>query len=59
MKIFGSPGRYIQGPGAVAEIGRVAKSIGDVALVIVDAGVQDIVGPAIEQSLADAGVKAI
>lgn len=59
MKIFGSPGRYIQGPGVVSEAGRVAKSIGDVALVIVDAGVQDIVGPAIEQSLAEAGVKAI
>jgi glycerol dehydrogenase len=56
MRIFGSPGRYIQGPGAVSEIGRIAKSIGDVGCVIVDAGVRDVVGPAIEASLAEAGV---
>lgn len=59
MRIFGSPGRYVQGPGVVSEIGRVAKSIGDVAFVIVDSGVVEIVGGAIETSLADAGVKAI
>lgn len=59
MRIFGSPGRYVQGPGAISEVGRVAKSVGDVACVIVDAGVREIVGPVIEASLAAAGVKAI
>ena len=58
MRIFGSPGRYIQGPGTISEIGRVAKSIGDVACLVVDAGVADLVGAPIRASLAEAGVKA-
>lgn len=56
MRIFGAPGRYIQGPGVVAEIGAVAKTVGTRACVIVDAGVHDILAGPIGDSLRSAGV---
>lgn len=59
MRIFGSPGRYIQGPGVLADIGRIAKTIGASACVIVDDGVRDLVGAPIERSLREAGVAAL
>ena len=36
------PGRYIQGKGAIAHLGREAASLGDRAIVLVDGGVFDL-----------------
>lgn len=56
MRIFGSPERYIQGPGVLAEIGTIAEDYGSPVCIVVDAGVRDIVEPAMARSLRDAGI---
>ncbi len=51
MRIFGAPGRYIQGPGAIGELGNAASALSRSACVVVDAGVQDLVAGPVERSL--------
>lgn len=51
-----SPGRYIQGPGAVREIGAHAARLGGSALLIGGRTALSLCGPDIEASLAEQGV---
>jgi len=44
LKIFGAPSRYIQGPGAIDQIGALTAPVAAQPLVIVDADVLGIVG---------------
>lgn len=59
MRLFGSPSRYIQGPGVLGQIGAIASAIGTRACVIIDDGVREVAGEPIERSLAKAGVAAL
>ncbi|WP_407520344.1 glycerol dehydrogenase [Methylobacterium oryzisoli] len=56
VRIFGSPPRYHQGPGAVLGIGGIARALAETACVIVDEGVHGIVAGPIAESLREAGV---
>ncbi len=42
LRAFGSPHRYVQGPGALKELGALAGSYGSRALIIADAVVSDL-----------------
>lgn len=56
LRIFGFPGRYIQGPDALRETGAAAREIGATsAVVIADPQIADS-AETIRQSLAEAGV---
>ena len=55
-RVFGAPLRYIQGPGALGETGPAAAAIGRRALLVADAFVQALVGPALTESCQQAGV---
>lgn len=57
IRIFGAPKRYIQGPEAIRLVGTEAKSLGQRALVIIDAGMATTLGPVVDQCLTDAGVE--
>ncbi|GJD49749.1 Glycerol dehydrogenase [Methylobacterium crusticola] len=57
VRIFGAPPRYHQGPGAVRDVGRIARALAGSACVVVDAGVHAIVAGPIAASLAEAGVR--
>jgi glycerol dehydrogenase len=56
--IFGSPGRYIQGPGAISHIGEAIAHCGGRAVVVVDGFVRGLVEPPILASSLEAGVSA-
>ena len=56
-RIFGAPLRYIQGPGALSETGPMAAALGPHALLVGDAFVLDMVGPAVTGSCQPAGVQ--
>src|SRR5574343_376645 len=56
-RIFGAPLRYIQGPGALGETGPMAAALGPHALLVGDAFVLDMVGPAVTGSCQPAGVQ--
>lgn len=47
------PGRYIQGKGAIAHLGREAASFGDKAIVLVDNGIFDLLRDDISAAFAD------
>lgn len=49
-RTFESPSRYVQGTGALGEIGRLTRQHGDSTLVIADSEVWDIVGEMIQSS---------
>jgi len=49
-RVFGAPLRYIQGPGALNEIGGVASLAGKNALLVADQFVLDLIGGAITES---------
>jgi glycerol dehydrogenase len=57
--IFGSPGRYIQGPGLVDHVGEYAVLIGSRAVLIADAFVMAMIGDRIEASCAKSGVRLV
>ncbi|MEM6904144.1 MAG: glycerol dehydrogenase [Pseudomonadota bacterium] len=44
IKIFGSPGRYIQGPGAIGQLGALLSQWGDNAVAILDPVADDLIG---------------
>lgn len=54
--IFGSPGRYIQGAGALGEVGACAALLGSRAVLIADPLVMAMVGERMEASCREAGV---
>ena len=56
-RIFGAPLRYVQGPGALSETGPMAAALGPHALLVGDAFVLDMVGPAVTGSCQPAGVQ--
>lgn len=56
MIVFGAPRRYVQGPGAVANIGPELAAIGQSAVLIADSRVLEICGAAIRSSADAAGV---
>ncbi|MDR1292153.1 MAG: glycerol dehydrogenase [Clostridiales Family XIII bacterium] len=55
-KIIGSPGRYIQGPGEIGNVGAHVSKIGAKALVVVSPSGKGRVGDALGKSLADNGI---
>ena len=59
MRIFATAARYVQGPGALAEIGTHVSGIGTSAFVLVDSLLLDRVAPVLETSLAAAGIDAV
>ena len=56
MIVFGAPRRYVQGPGALAGIGKELAMLGRSAVLIADARVMDLVGATMAGSAAAAGV---
>nr|WP_246559415.1 glycerol dehydrogenase [Geoanaerobacter pelophilus] len=54
--MFCSPGRYVQGAGAISEIGGHAVRLGQTALVLGGKTALSLCGPAVQASLAAAGV---
>lgn len=55
-KIFGAPHRYIQGPDALDELGKVAAIFGPSPVVIADAFILEKMGARIETILREAGL---
>lgn len=55
--IFGSPGRYIQGPGVADEVGTCAAHLGKRGVLIADPLVMSMIGDRIGKSCEAAGVK--
>lgn len=53
---FISPGRYVQGPGALERLGEFVRNIGESPVVLADDDVWEFVGQTVESSLAAAGV---
>lgn len=57
LGIFGFPGRYVQGPGALNQLGSVVREIGaDQVAAVADATVRAAVGDILESALARAGI---
>lgn len=56
IRIFGAPGRYLQGPGALDALGALAASYGPAPLVIGDAQVLGLLGSRLVTTLAEAGL---
>ncbi len=50
--VFGSPGRYVQGAGAIAEIGAAVAQCGTSASVIVDSFVRQLIEEPVRRSCA-------
>jgi glycerol dehydrogenase len=59
LRVFAGPGRYLQGPGALAELGEIAASYGPSPLIITDAPVLAMLGPRLEATLAMAGLNPV
>ena len=49
IRIFGGPTRYVQGPGAIGELGRLTQELCDYPVIVVDADVL----PFVEEALRD------
>jgi glycerol dehydrogenase len=58
-RIFGAPHRYIQGPGALDELGRLAAVFGTNPVVIADTFILDMIGARLKTILDAAGLDAI
>ena len=56
MIIFGSPGRYIQGPGTLDRIGEEVGRLGKSAVLVADAVVDGLVGGRVAAGCDAAGV---
>ena len=50
------PRRYIQGPGALAELGEAIKPLGKKALILWDATLKEVVGDTVRQSLRETNI---
>ncbi|WBU62094.1 glycerol dehydrogenase [Paracoccus albus] len=58
MIVFGSPSRYVQGPGALAGIGTEVARLGDSAVCVIDAALMKPHGDKLSDSCREAGVAA-
>jgi glycerol dehydrogenase len=58
LRIFGGPGRYVQGAGAVDSLGSLAAELGASAVVIIDAAMVPILGERLLASFAAVGTVA-
>ena len=58
-RIFGAPHRYIQGPGALDELGQIALPFGNNPVVIADAFILEKFGARLAAIFADAGLNPI
>ena len=58
MRVFGGPHRYVQGPGALAELAPLVALYGRRPFVIVDAAVMDLIRVKLETVFANSGVAA-
>lgn len=56
VKIFGATARYVQGPGALAHVGPLAKMHGPLAVLVIDAYMHEVLGGQLVASCASAGV---
>lgn len=56
---YGGPGRYVQGPGVLADLGIYAAGLGKSALLLMDGFVAKTYGDTLRQSLQAAGVEAV
>lgn len=54
LRAFGAPGRYIQGPGALSELGALVRLFGRRPFIVADAIVTDLLGARLRQELAGA-----
>lgn len=52
VRIFGSPRQYIQGPGALSELGAIARRRGAEPIIVTDTDVRDMLGGALTASFA-------
>ncbi|MCV3767772.1 glycerol dehydrogenase [Rhizobium sp. TRM95796] len=59
LRIFGGPHRYLQGPGALDELGRLARPFGTNPAIIADAFVLDLLKDRLETLLAAEGLTPI
>lgn len=57
LRIFGGPGRYLQGPGALDELGHLVAAYGRRPLVIGDTVVVEMLGSRIRSVLAGSGLE--
>jgi len=51
MRIFAATPLYVQGPGALAEVGSIASRIGRVPAIVIDAQVRPLFSAALEQGI--------
>ncbi|MEZ5803715.1 MAG: glycerol dehydrogenase [Rhizobiaceae bacterium] len=58
MIVFGSPSRYVQGPGALSKLGAEMARFGSEAVLVLDPLIQDTYGATIEASCREAGLAA-
>ena len=56
QRVFGAPLRYIQGPGAVGQIGNIAQLAGAHALLVADRFVLELIGERVAESCRASGV---
>lgn len=56
LRVFGAPGRYLQGPGAIEAMGGYLAPVGRRALLVADRAVLDLVGQRIVAACTAAGV---
>jgi glycerol dehydrogenase-like iron-containing ADH family enzyme len=54
--VFGSPGRYVQGPGVMADLGTYIARCGQSATIVADSYVIDLIREVVVRSCADANV---
>lgn len=58
LRIFGGPGRYVQGAGALDSVGLLARELGRSAVLLIDAAMVPILGERLRASFAAAGMPA-
>ena len=56
MIVFGSPRRYVQGPGVLKTIGAELKALGNNIVLLADTRIMGIVGDDVETACAEAGL---
>jgi glycerol dehydrogenase len=57
LKIFGAPSRYMQGPGAIDELGRCSALFGTRAALVIDSYVHGVLGEKLCTQCAEHGVQ--
>ena len=59
LRIFGGPHRYFQGPGAIDELGRIARPFGARPVVIADAFVLDMLKDRLNAIFSNEGMEPV